>query len=162
MFSCGTDLGLTVDRRDAEQSSESADFRRRIEAAETLTAFTDDAAFTSCLKLLLDHDDTAVCKRTAELLIDRGDSYAANLVFSALALSTEPQGFYFLNALHNAWLSGTFDVESFGEHFQSEGFTLAREGVRAFVDWMHIKDSSAPDFVSLTRQMYQDRRTTGM
>ncbi len=150
---------LIVDRQEAEEASESEDFRRRIEAAATFVSFTDDAAYTSCLKLLLDRDDTAVCKRTAEALIARGDTYAAGLMFSGLALSTEPQGFYFLNALHNAWLAGNFDVDLFGEHFQLEGFALARQGVRVFVDWMHLTDLESPDYIQVTRTMYQSRRS---
>ena len=140
---------------EALTASQDDDWRQRYEAAEVLGEYTDDSAYTIMLQLLIDWENTGVTLRAAQSLVGRGDLYGATLAFSGLALAIEQSGHHILWEIHSGWYENRFDVELFSEQILAGENSVAKYGVRQYLNWHDIyrpKDE-------VTLNWYREHRT---
>jgi hypothetical protein len=83
---------VEVDRAEALAASTSEDWSERAAAAKVLAESIDDETKPVLLRLLLDHDDTAVVQATAEALLARCDDLGINLFCVAYAQADDELG----------------------------------------------------------------------
>ena len=125
-----------MDREEALRACNGDNWAHRKQAAEILAVFSDDEAAASLGHLLLDRRDTGVIERTARLLVARNDKFAADLLFGALALAEEEQGWFIFNAILTGLQSEDFDIDSHLTSSRGSENPWVRFGVEATLDWL--------------------------
>lgn len=148
-------------RDEALRAARNDDWKKRKEAAAALAqlaSYEDYVAHTALMRLLLDEYDTAITLEAAEELLKRNDLYSASTVFSGLALATNSEGDWIVNAIHSAWKRGQFDAEYFSEQIMAGTDALPKFGASDYLNWAHISDTNTDADVKSQIEWYRANR----
>lgn len=130
--------GQSVELETAVARASSSSWSQRVRAGNDLASFADvPEAAEALVGLLLDAEDTAVTRQTAEALARVGTAVAVRLVALAVAAADDNQADWMLTGVHDALVrtGGSPDIATVCGQLAQDTEAAVRQGAAEISAW---------------------------